>query len=322
MFTFAVMTYNQEKYIIEHLESIKYQINTFGKGNNYKLLICDDFSSDNTVFFINKWLNMNENLFSEVEIRVNKFNMGISKNYVNMLKQINTKEFKTLAGDDLYYKNNIFDIDFSYDFICTPILEFNKNTVYKQTPTSFFLVLRANNFFKIKKYLKYGDILLAPGIFLNYEIIKDKNLLEYILKGNWIEDVPQWEYLFFLKNRELNIKVMKIPYILYRWSIGISNNANHEKNENFIAELNSLKKDKNLIIGSKTKKKYKYLNPYKYYWKLLNLKVKYIDSYINKDIRDFINYMRGEFIEAQEYLDLIQNRAKDFYNKIGVNFDE
>jgi hypothetical protein len=37
MFTFVTITYNHEKYIIEHLESIKYQIENFSKGKQDEL---------------------------------------------------------------------------------------------------------------------------------------------------------------------------------------------------------------------------------------------------------------------------------------------
>ena len=51
-FTFAVITYNQEMYVIEQLESIKYQVNMFGKDYITNFLLCDDASTDRTVEFV------------------------------------------------------------------------------------------------------------------------------------------------------------------------------------------------------------------------------------------------------------------------------
>ena len=39
-FTFVAFTYNQEKYIIQHLESIRYQIENFGKDTDCYFLLC------------------------------------------------------------------------------------------------------------------------------------------------------------------------------------------------------------------------------------------------------------------------------------------
>ena len=40
-FTFLALAYNHEKYIIEHLESIKYLVEKYGSGINCKIIIND-----------------------------------------------------------------------------------------------------------------------------------------------------------------------------------------------------------------------------------------------------------------------------------------
>ena len=74
MFTFVTITYNHEKYIIEHLESIRYQIENFSEGKKMNLIISDDGSMDDTMLFAQKWVERNRFLFSEVELLTSEKN--------------------------------------------------------------------------------------------------------------------------------------------------------------------------------------------------------------------------------------------------------
>ena len=63
-FTFGVFCYNQEDYIIENLESIKYQITNNGKNTRCSIVIGDDCSKDSTLKYIKIWLEENKkNIF-------------------------------------------------------------------------------------------------------------------------------------------------------------------------------------------------------------------------------------------------------------------
>ena len=72
-FSFLVLAYNHENYIIEHLESIKYQVLTYGEEMSVDILISDDFSRDRTVDLIEKWIFANKRLFNRVIFRFNNF---------------------------------------------------------------------------------------------------------------------------------------------------------------------------------------------------------------------------------------------------------
>ena len=63
-----VITYNSAKYVLETLESARYQ--TY---QNIELIVSDDCSVDNTVEICNNWIKKNSNRFARVElITVNK----------------------------------------------------------------------------------------------------------------------------------------------------------------------------------------------------------------------------------------------------------
>ena len=77
-FTFGVMVYNQEKIVLETLNSIKYQVVHFGKEYDTQIIFTDDNSSDNTVKVIETWLDTNRSLFCSVIKHWNHENLGTS----------------------------------------------------------------------------------------------------------------------------------------------------------------------------------------------------------------------------------------------------
>ena len=123
-FTFFTLSFNQEKYIIQHLESIKYQIENYGKNYLIHYIICDDSSNDNTIYYARKWLAENKKLFKSITIIVNDDNCGTVSNMINGLSKIKT-DYKMLAADDLYFNRNIFTAKGNNDIVLSPVVAFN-----------------------------------------------------------------------------------------------------------------------------------------------------------------------------------------------------
>ena len=107
-FSFLVLAFNHEDYIIEHLESIKFLVKKYAKKIKVKLVVNDDCSNDNTVILIEKWLLFNEDIFFSVIRIYNSHNLGTCKSLINMLEQVDTAHVKITAGDDVYSYENIF----------------------------------------------------------------------------------------------------------------------------------------------------------------------------------------------------------------------
>jgi len=59
-FAFLVLCHNQEDYIIEHLESIKYLSLKYGHNIDKDIIINDDFSNDSSPELIKTWLYKNK----------------------------------------------------------------------------------------------------------------------------------------------------------------------------------------------------------------------------------------------------------------------
>ena len=57
------------------------------------------------------WANSNNGLFrGGVEIQCNNSNQSLVKNIISLYKNIKTKHFKVIDGDDIFYKNIIFEL--------------------------------------------------------------------------------------------------------------------------------------------------------------------------------------------------------------------
>lgn len=107
-FAFLVLVYNHEIYIVEHLESIKYLVLTYGSDIDVDLILSDDCSSDKTKILIDKWLLINKDLFRFVKTIYNPKNIGTCASVNNMLSNMIADRCKLTAGDDVYSYENIF----------------------------------------------------------------------------------------------------------------------------------------------------------------------------------------------------------------------
>lgn len=92
----VVITYNSSKFVLETLESIKFQ--TY---ENIELIISDDFSTDNTVKICQNWLDSNKERFQRSKIITASFNTGTPANCNRGLYKAKGEWVKFIAGDDI-----------------------------------------------------------------------------------------------------------------------------------------------------------------------------------------------------------------------------
>ena len=314
-FTFGILTYNQERFIIEHLESIKYQIEHYGKDIEYYLAVGDDASKDNTIKYIESWIKLNKSLFADVKYIVAQKNNGIVANYTSLLKSIKTDNFKIMAGDDLYYKNNIFEIVEDADFVITPILDFsnykflyNKRAYYM---FNIFIGCKDKLLSYIRDRMTYNYPFQTPGLFFCKHIV-DEGLYEVLNDFKWIEDVPEMSYL--LNKNDIHCVINKKPYVLYRNDVGISNNHTHSKKSKFDIEHSEIEAryhyNRSQNIAGKL------MNFYHFKYSVEKIKLKYWDSWFNKDLVNFTNSIIVEEQSINQYLDYIKCKADNFYKEV------
>lgn len=100
----VVISYNSAIYILETLESCKYQ--TY---SNIELVISDDASTDNTVEICEKWLSRNGDRFKGAKIIEGDKNTGISPNLNRGVHGAEGVWIKIIAGDDILLSNCVAD---------------------------------------------------------------------------------------------------------------------------------------------------------------------------------------------------------------------
>lgn len=304
-FTFGVFTYNQDQFIFENLESIKYQIEKYGENTSFSFVMSDDCSLDNTVVYAKEWLKKNADLFDRIEVNASAINQKIVNNYISLLKRIRTERFKILAGDDLYYKNNILSLSGRDDVCITAVAGFDGNRIVPLKNNYNFkrMLISKNLRSYISERIKYSNCIDAPGVFYKRSLV-DECLFNELRDYSWIEDVPMWKHFFNVK--ESTVQIYSDVYILYRQSVGISNDTAHPMNKGYLEDLKR--------IHDNIHTNYRF--PFSLYHRLNKSLFKRLTNvYLDFHCKEIINYnekMIEVFHEGNEYLRSIRERAAEY----------
>lgn len=231
-FTFAVLAYNQAEIILETLESIKYQIETFGKDRVFNLIVTDDCSHDKTAEMVMAWIDYNKTLFKKNKVIKNKYNIGTVKNYNIIMQYIKNEQFKVIAGDDIIGPNNIFT-DLSNDFrvIDTyPFYSLRDGKVEFQKKYLYDYFYRYH-FYKPSKnltWMRMGDFMHTPSTFYHKDLYLMSRASDYNKDFCLFEDDPTF-YCFFKNVSDVVVKFHEQPLILYRYTTASTSTVPNER---------------------------------------------------------------------------------------------
>lgn len=194
-FAFLVLAYNHQKYIVEHLESIKYLMQTYALNIDVDIIINDDFSRDLTRLFIDTWLLANDYLFRSVKKLYNEKNIGTCESIVNMLSVAAAERFKLTAGDDVYSFENIFELTELPDGVglLSGFALDLRNGVLSERKIESFLAIATQVIYSNKQLLmrfKHLSFNNAPNITYSADCLKDPRVLSYLKKFDVVEDWP------------------------------------------------------------------------------------------------------------------------------------
>ncbi len=316
-FSFAITSYNQEEYIIQLLESIKYQIEKYGTDKKIQLLIGDDCSKDRTVLFANKWIEQNKDLFSSVDVIARPENVGTIKNMADVSSRFLSDRFFIIAGDDLIYKNNLLDKVGEKEVILTPTIEFNdEGLINPEIMVEFIELFRYQDRDGLKehirKMLEYRQCIASPGVLLVIDLWKDPAFLELVSEFRNIEDICEWYYLFNKYPKVFSLSVDDQPLIMYRTNSGVSESLGRRKDNPIEMEFKAIRKK----IPCKEDFLPKYVNPYKY---AHAVKTKLIYKKWAKEpmVSEHLKAWNRSLSGAEEYLGMIKEKADQFYREIG-----
>jgi len=223
-FTFAILTFNHEAYIIEHLESIRFLIANFGSAYNINLILADDGSRDQTVALAERWLLVHGELFSKIKILGDGINRGTASNYTRIWPLIEGERFKITAGDDIYSCINLFQeverLKHNDFFSGLPLLLID-GEIHNSRGT-IFNILASDTLYKEKKLitrLQGISSINTPNVFCNKKFLMDTELSEFIQQHSVTEDFPMmvkisdsYENISFYQSSEI--------YVYYRRTAG------------------------------------------------------------------------------------------------------
>ena len=181
----SVLVYNHENFLAECLNGILAQHRNF----ELEIIVCDDFSSDNSSKIINKFIEDNPHIIKYY--RHNK-NIGLKNNSIFSLSKCNGDYIAFCDGDDFWIDNDklqkqliFLEKYLQYTFVCTNYISSKnyelKNEVNKEI--NFLDILKSNSIGTLTVFIRSAVI---KNINLNEinESVFDFNLwLEVLLKG-------------------------------------------------------------------------------------------------------------------------------------------
>lgn len=285
LISIAMATYNGEKYLREQLTSI---INQTYK--NFELIICDDFSTDNTKNILQEYANKD----SRIKLHFNITNLGFKKNFENTINYCTGKYIAFCDQDDIWepYKLEIaLEKIQNYDIYCSNALLVDENNCTLNTTMMDYLNIKyiPKNIQNISKHIIHHNICQGTTMLCNSDFIK-KNL-------PIPDSFPYHDWYFaLLAANENGIIYDELNTIRYRQH---SNTITGKKgSENFIQQIFKTNKsniksefDKNISICKYIISSNFFPDSYiKYATNCLNY---YIKMSTNKDFSTIIFFIRN-----------------------------
>jgi glycosyltransferase involved in cell wall biosynthesis len=220
-----MLTYNQEEYIGQTIESVLSQNASF----KYQLVIGEDCSTDNTRSICEKYANENK---EKIKLLPSKENLGLINNFIRTFKECDGKYVAICDGDD--YWIDPFKLQKQFDFLESnpdySIVHTNLNFLY---PNGKF---HLKNTLGLKKERDFEDLVFENTIPSVTAFFRNKQHKEESPK--WIAKFPygDWPiYLWTIKDGS-RIGFLEDVTAVYRKEIGVSEKL--KKRPSDIAKVN------------------------------------------------------------------------------------
>jgi len=216
-FSYVVITYHSASTVLLLLESIRYQIENYGKEMDFQIILADDGSKDDTCKIMDEWIGLHEALFWRVDRLYSEQNQGTCKNLIQAFKAMKGDYYYLIAGDDMLVRENMFpkyELLKKYDIISNGVLKFNDQQIIRDKKQYLNIALQG---IYPARYMRKAVKLGCPienGCIMRKELLTDtvlKSMEDYIL----LDDRPRY-YQIFKENKNVRCTFELSPILLYR----------------------------------------------------------------------------------------------------------
>lgn len=199
----CLMTYNHVSYIQEAVESVLAQVT----GYSYEVVIGEDFSTDGTREIV---LDYAARYPEKIRLAKSESNLGMVKNFLNILDQCHGKYIALLEGDDKWLDKN--KINTQLDFLeKNPEYTLSCHNAWVKHENSKIPDHRFNS--KNLKAIKFEDIILEWKIPTASILFRR----EALIIPEWFEGIRNWDYTVqFLVASRGSVHYLPEPWSLYR----------------------------------------------------------------------------------------------------------
>lgn len=318
-FTFGLLLYNQQKYVLETLESIKFQIVNYGENIDCDLIINDDCSKDDSLLYAEKWIHENHHLFRSIIVNRLKENQGTVIGQQFIIDNCKTDYFKLLACDDVLGSKNIFECFNELDnktiktYLRLELINGNLNINEEVLMKSYYLRIKGYSLSSMRK----GCYFHTPSTIYGKDLYYNAGCCDLNSKFRLFEDDPTW-YQMIKNTDDLKIVFVDEVIVLYRMSNTSISNSGIKDNPfskelrqlSLIYELDSTGLEK-LYFKSKNSCLPKFLRFDKYIDYINKIRYK---AYCTKseEYSFLIKRIKQIMMREQVHYDMIKNLAKKF----------
>ncbi len=226
-FTFIVLVYNHAKYVIEHLESIKFLVSNYSDRIAVDIIVADDGSTDETVALVDSWFRENASLFRKISVLSDGVNRGTCANLIRAVSRIQSDYCKITAGDDVYSFVNLFreveKID-SCHILSGLALNLIDSTILP-TRSDLFNIFASNYIYRDSDYdsrLKRINFFVSPSVVYGLSGLLDQEIMQYVARHSVTEDYPlqigmarKYRPLKFVQLNEILVYYRRTPTSTY-----------------------------------------------------------------------------------------------------------
>lgn len=276
----VIATFNGSKYIVKQLNSILNQTLLPDE-----IIVCDDNSTDETVFLLTPYLSN-----GKIKLIVNETRLGVVENFKKAAKAATYGNWLAFADqDDIWVPQKLSKLGAAMallDTENTPALVYSDLTVIDKNDDVISSSFWQKQEIKPQKIrlatILYGNVVTGCTMIINYSMVKEFFLMN---NQNYFHD----EWMGLIAYSFGRVKILNEPLVLYR---------QHENNITFSEDyktpgfIDGLKENMNYLLGKKKflSRQFNVAKAFllQYQGKLTNDQISTFENFISQENKNYI----------------------------------